>query len=139
LPHAAQLGGFKDQRSIQGLKITSSETAPSVAPPAGKGCVGLRIHCQLVSLLRSRRFNELPARQAARYQNPPEKLIAASREVSDPVWKNEQARQLLFQLLDQARARPQDAEFALEQKLGHEHLPIGIAVELYSKQATIAS
>jgi hypothetical protein len=33
--------------------------------------------------------NELPARQAARYQNPSEKLIAASREVSDPVWENE--------------------------------------------------
>ena len=31
---------------------------------------------------------ELPARQAARYQNLSEKLIAASREVSDPVWKN---------------------------------------------------
>ena len=28
--------------------------------------------------------NELPAR----YQNLSEKLIAASREVSDPVWKN---------------------------------------------------
>ena len=33
--------------------------------------------------------DELPARQAARYQNPSEKLIAASREVSDLVWKNE--------------------------------------------------
>ena len=33
--------------------------------------------------------NELPARQAARYQNLSEKLVAASREVSDPVWKNE--------------------------------------------------
>ena len=38
--------------------------------------------------------NELPARQAARYQNPSEKLIAASREVSDLVWKNEGERPL---------------------------------------------
>ena len=35
--------------------------------------------------------NELPARLAARYQNPFGKRIAASRVVSDPIQRNEQA------------------------------------------------